>query len=95
MNTAHRLEFFTDADGEPWACFAWGDVPPETITRDRIEAAAKYYAGIAPDDLCLEAFTVSTFWIRDLGPSADFDAMWDLCEAGAAGTVQVTGVRFQ
>ncbi len=95
MKTAHRLEFFTDADGEPWACFAWGAVPPETITRERIEAAADYYAGIPAHDLCLDAFTVGTFWIRDLGPSPEFDARWVRCSEADDGAQRVTGVQLQ
>lgn len=95
MKTAHRLEFFTDGDGEPWACFAWGEVPPETITRERIEAAAEYYAGISPDDLCLDAFTVSTFWIRSEGPSEEFEERWCRCAEIDDNAIQVTGVQFQ
>ncbi len=95
MNTAHRLEFFTDADGEPWACFAWGDVRPETITRERILEAAAYYAGYSEDDLPLEDFEVTRFWIRNSGSSAEFDEMWCRCLAEDDRAVLVTGVQFQ
>lgn len=95
MKTAHRLEFFTDEDGDPWACFAWGDLPPETITPERICEAAAYYAGFATDDLCLEGLPVQVFWIRDLGTEADAEYAWHFCRSGDAGALQVTGVRFQ
>jgi len=97
MNTAHRLEFFTDLDGYPWACFAWGDVPPATISRERIAEAAEYYHGLDEDALALDEFTVETMWIRavedDSGP--DFDGCWRFCKADAEGATRITGVRFQ
>ncbi len=95
MNTAHRLEFFTDVDGAPWACFAWGDVPPATITRERIVEAAEYYAGYTEDDLDLDDFEVTRFWIRTNESSAEFDEMWCRCQAEDDRAVLVTGVQFQ
>ena len=97
MNTAHRLEFFTTDDGEPWACFAWGDVPPEIITRERILEAAEYYAGLEGDDLDLKELAVQAMWIQkqedDSGP--DFDELWRFCAEGDPGAEHITGVRFQ
>lgn len=96
MKTGHRLEFFTDEDGSPWACFAWGAVPPETITRERILEAADYHAGLKDTDLDLDDLDVSGFWIRTGEPEGDYDgATYYACRAGDEGAIRVTGVRFQ
>lgn len=96
MNTAHRLEFFTNADGEPWACFAWGDVPLAAITAPRIQEAAQYYAVGDLSDEDLAGVAVAQFWIRQSSETDHFqDPMWDVCGAHDDGATLVTGVRFQ
>jgi len=90
MNTAHRLEFFTDDDGNPWACFAWGEVPPETITRERIAEAADYYEGFVETELDLDNFTVQAMWIQN----GSDEETWVFCDADAPGAERITGVRF-
>ncbi|MGA0615349.1 hypothetical protein [Paracoccus sp. KR1-242] len=97
MNTAHRLEFFTDVEGYPWACFAWGDVPPESITRERIAEAAAYYHCLDEEALALEEFQVRSLWIcavqDDYGPTQE--GSWKFCRADEDGAQRITGVRFQ
>lgn len=98
MSTAHRLEFFLNADGEPWACFAWGHVPTETITRERILEAADYYAGLAEDDLeglDLDPNAVRHFWLRKGEANGDDDEFWYRCLAEDDRAEPVTGVQFQ
>ncbi|MDS9467325.1 hypothetical protein RGQ15_07025 [Paracoccus sp. MBLB3053] len=95
MNTAHRLEFSTDADGYPQACFAWGEVPPETITAERIAEAASYYAGLGEDALALEELEVQSHWIRQADPNfIDGDGQWQFCAEADPGATRITGVRF-
>lgn len=98
MDTAHRLEFFLDADGEAWACFVWGHVPTGTITRERILEAAAYHASLGEEDLeglDLDPTAVRHFWLRKGAANGDFDEVWLRCLAEDDGAVPVTGVQFQ
>lgn len=89
-----ELIFFTDDEGYPWACFAWGDVPYDTFSAARIAAAAEE-VDVDEEALDLDAFTVTTFWIRPGGANGDFDETWHFCQAEDDGARKVTGVRFQ
>lgn len=95
--TAHYLQFFTDENDEPLICFAWGDIPPELITKERIIEAAYYWAAIEPEDLSLDDLRPHAFWLRNCADdfSEDVDGeIWVETNEGAQGALRVTGVVF-
>lgn len=86
------LMFWTDERGDPWACVAWGEVPPDAFTPARIRAAADWVG--CGDGLDLDAITVSQFHIRQGMSEYLGDEMWFPCPRDADGARLVTGVRF-
>lgn len=97
MKSAHRLEFYTDDGGKPWACFAWGNVDPSTLTRERIEEAAKYPVCHNPDDTgpdCGSIEAKAKFIKLDDDPPTD-DLTYFFCRETDPGSIPITFVHFQ
>lgn len=96
LTFAHPLVYFTCEDGEPWALFCWGDVPPSLFTPGRCIEALMHYGGLdradAEELLAKPAHTPRALWLQVDGVGEDYP--YYFCAANHPGAQRITGIRF-
>lgn len=91
----HRINFFTTEDGEPWAVFAWGEVPASIFTVEGCCVAVCYDGGWDRAD-ALELIGLGIdpvpLWIKQNGNDEDYNYVW--CRRDDPDALRITGARF-
>ncbi len=90
--------FWTTEDGEPWALFAWGDVPAALMPLEGAAAHLSFQGGY-DKDIAVEMLTAAVGpvarWIwqnKDADDDDGYHYQW--CEEGHPKAVRITGWRF-
>ncbi|QEN86904.1 hypothetical protein FZC33_11440 [Labrys sp. KNU-23] len=91
------VEFFRTEDGEPWGLFVYGHVDPASVANE-LQQTFERHRDLGEVDEEWDGWAVDPGEIRQYWTYQREDAPEDLsfywCEAGRAGAISVTGIRF-